>query len=223
MSDNYETPDFSRVGLVDEESIFEAQKQVDQLLEDVEADLKRRGVLNAPRPTGHPRPLADVDITDLTNNELASLYTQHVAYGAYIGDELAKIEGLEAHAKKMLKETLASLKDAQFAKGVKGPEVTARAMNDPLYGAMDMAHLRLFFMKAILTRRYQGYTAQAAALSRTIELRKLDFEQSRRDNNLGYPGKQGAPRGFGAPRFPSVGTPVTPPEGAASAAPAKKK
>jgi hypothetical protein len=207
-TDNYDTPDFSRVGLVDESEIFHAQEQVDQLLHGVEAELVRRGIPHPPRPEGHPAPLADLDITLKTNGELASLYTQYVAYGAYIGDELAKIEGLEAHAKKMLKETLANLKDAQFVKGVKGPEATARALKDPIYNSLDMAHLRLFFMKAILTRRYQGYTAQAAALSRTIELRKLDFEQSRRDGNLGYPGKQGAPRGFGAPRFPSVGTPV---------------
>lgn len=196
-------PDFSRVGIIDEDDIGEARGRIDALMRSVQAELDARGIPEPPRPKAHPASLADVDITLLTGNQLANLYTQYVAYAAYIGDEVAKIEGLEESAKKMLRETLAELKDAQFAKGLKGAEATAAATKDVLYKDLDMEHMKLFFMKAIMKRRYKGYITQAAALSRTIELRKLDFEQTRRDGNIGFSGKRGAPRGFGAPNTKS--------------------
>lgn len=198
MNDHTQTPDFSRVGIIDEGRIGVARERIDTLMKSVEAELEARGIPEPPRPKTHPLSLADIDITLLTGNQLANLYTQYVAYAAYIGDEVAKIEGLEESAKKMLREVLAELKDAQFTRGMKGAEATSAATKDPVYKDLDMEHMKLFFMKAIMKRRYKGYVTQAAALSRTIELRKLDFEQTRRDGNLGFPGKQGAPRGFGS-------------------------
>lgn len=190
-------PDFSRMGAIDEKKLTDAKERIDRMLQEVEETLESRGVLEPPRPEGHPEPLANLDITALTNDQVASLYTQYVAYASYIGDELAKIEGLEEMAKKLLKDTLAELKDALFAKGIKGAEATSAAMKDEVYRELDMEHAKLFFMKAIMKRRYKGYVTQAAALSRTVELRKLDFEQLRRNDNLGR-GKP--PPGFGAPR-----------------------
>lgn len=191
------TPNFGRMGVVDEEQLGAARAKLDTLMQDVEADLEQRGILDAPRPDNHPKALADLDITLLTNNELASLYSQYVAYGAYIGDGLAKVEGLEEAAKRFLRDVLSELKEAQFVKGMKGAEATSAALQDPLYKDYDLEHTKLFLMKTIMKRRYDGYKDQAAALSRSIELRKLDFEQSSRDNNLGYPGKRAAPHGFG--------------------------
>lgn len=190
------------MGIIDEQNIDDAKSKIDAMLRNVTAELNARGIPEPPRPKNHPEPLADLDITAMTNVQVSSLYTQYVAYAAYIGDELAKIEGLEESAKKLLKDTLAELKDAQFARGVKGAEATAAAMRDPLYRELDTEHAKLFFMKAIMKRRYKGYITQAAALSRTIELRKLDFEQTRRDSNLGVAGKTASPKGFGNQRLP---------------------
>lgn len=213
---NKRTPDFSRVGLIDEEEVVvSAKERIDTILADVEEELDRRGIPTPPRPSAHPKPLADTDITLLTNADISSLYTQYVAYACYIGDELAKIEGLEEGAKRMLRDLLANLKDAHFNAGLKGAEATSAAMKDPLYSGLDLEHNKLFFMKAILKRRYRGYITQAAALSRSIELRKLDFEQTRRDGNLGYGYKTGAPRApasFGPPSGRSRVS-VTRPEG----------
>ncbi len=190
-------PDFRRVGIIDEGKLSAAKKKIDDLLEEVENALEERGIPEPLQPDSHPQSLANLDITKLTNLEVATLHTQYVAYAAYIGNELAKIEGLEEMAKKMLKDTLAELKDALFAKGSKGPEATAAAMRDELHRELDMEHAKLFFMKAIMKRRYSGYVKQAQALSRTIELRKLEFEQTRRDTNIGLTKKPG---GFGAPK-----------------------
>jgi hypothetical protein len=193
------TPDFTRVGLIDERRVLSAREMVENLMAEVEEDLARRGILNPPRPEAHPEPLANLDSTKLTNADLASLYTQYVAYSSYIGDELAKIEGLEEAAKRLLRDTLMQLKHAQFLRNVKGPQATAAAMQDPMYQELDIEHSKLFFMRAIMKRRYDGYVAQAAALSRTVELRKLDFEQTRRDTSIGHGKRPNFPSGFGSP------------------------
>jgi hypothetical protein len=188
-----------RTPIIDEGKVRHAKEKIDNILRDVEADLLRRGIPEPPRPKNHPAELADMDTALLTNADLGSLYTQYVAYASYIGDELAKIEGMEESAKKLLRDTLAELKEAAFVRGLKGPEATSAAISDELYRALDLEHMRLFFMKAIMKRRYRGYVSKAAALSRTIELRKLDFEQVRRDGNIGFGGKRPAtPGGFGA-------------------------
>lgn len=188
-----------RTPIIDEGKVRHAKEKIDSLLRDVEADLVRRGIPEPPRPKNHPAELADMDTALLTNADLGSLYTQYVAYASYIGDELAKIEGMEESAKKLLRDTLAELKDAAFTRDLKGAEATSAALKDELYRALDLEHMRLFFMKAIMKRRYRGYVSKAAALSRTIELRKLDFEQVRRDGNVGFGNKRPAtPGGFGA-------------------------
>lgn len=192
-------PDFSRMGTISEKKVAEAKKRVSDMLEQVKMELDRRGIPEPVKPSNHPKSLADVDLAALTNAEVSSLYSQYVAYSSYIGDELAQIEGMEEMAKKILRDTLGTLKDSLFAKGIKGAEATAAATKDALYQALDMEHAKLFFMKAIMKRRYRGYISQAAALSRTVELRKLDFEQTRRDGNLGFGGKRPAPRNFGPP------------------------
>jgi len=188
--------DLSKVGFVDPKAVISGQQRIENILDIAEGELARRGIPESPRPKNVPAVLADTDITTLSNNQLANLYMQYVAYGAYLGNELAKIEVMEAAAQKLLKDTLVELKDACISKGVKGTEATASALRDPIYKEIDFEHLKLFFMKAILKRRARGYSTQAAVLSRTIELRKLDFEQSRRDTNIGL-AKKG---GFGAPK-----------------------
>lgn len=196
--DGVAAPDFSRMGAISEKKVQEAKAKIDKMLAEVEAELEARGIPEPPRPTNHPRSMADTDVTTMTNAEVANLHTQYVAYSSYIGDELAKIEGLEEMAKKLLRDTLAELKDALFAKGTKGAEATAAATRDGLYRALDMEHMKLFFMRAIMSRRYRGYISTAAALSRTVELRKLDYESTRRDTNLGLGHKRpSTPQGFG--------------------------
>lgn len=201
--------DLSRVGAISEKSVNEAQAKIFAMLDDAKNELTRRGILDMPKPKNHPLPLADMNVNDLTNSEVAGLYTQYVAYASYIGDELAEIECLEEAAKRMLRETLGKLKDAQFAKGLKGAEATAASISDPFYQELDFEHLRFLFMKNIMKRRYRHYTSQASALSRTVELRKLDFESQRRDINIGRgrppAAKMPAPTGFGARRSPASG------------------
>lgn len=203
--DDREGLDLRRVGVISERGVSVAQQRIYDMLEEAKSQLAARGILDMPKPKNHPLPLADMNVNELTNSEVAGLYTQYVAYASYIGDELAEIECLEEAAKRLLRETLGKLKDAQFAKGLKGAEATAAAISDPFFQELDVEHLRLFFMKSIMKRRYRHYTSQASALSRTVELRKLDFENQRRDTNIGRGRpKTPAPTGFGAKR-PSSG------------------
>lgn len=186
-----------RIGTISEKGVSSAQEMIQGMLTEAKDEMKARGILDAPRPKNHPEPLADLDINSLTNQEVASLYTKYVGYSSYIGDELAEVECLEHAAKKLLRETLGELKDAQFVKGVKGAEATTAAMKNPLYKELELEHTRLYFMTTIMKRKYSHYVQQAKALSRTVELRKLDFENHRRDSNIGR-GKTPSPTGFGS-------------------------
>lgn len=187
------------MSVISERAVSEGQSRIYRMLADVKAEIAKRGIHDAPRPANHPRALADMDMNLLTNDELANLYTQYVAYASYIGDELSEVECLELAAKKLLKETLGELKDAEYVKGLKGGEATNAAIKNPLYKELDLEHTTLFFMLSIMKRKYTHYVKQAAALSRNVEVRKLDFENQRRDNNLRRGGqiKQPAPTGFG--------------------------
>jgi hypothetical protein len=199
--------DLSRAGIVHEKDLEKRRTRTEELLQTVNNELAERGIPEVPRPSGHPTPLAEVDITTLTNDELTMLYAQYAAYSSYIGDQLAQIEAAEEDAKRNLRETIAEVKDALFAKGKKGPEVTAAAMKDPLVEELSLIHLKYFFMKAIMKRRYKSYITQGAALSRSIELRKLDMEQTRRTGNLGRRPALPTPGGFGTKK-PSPTSPV---------------
>lgn len=165
------------------------------LMDEVEAALREMDIPEMPRPKNQPTPLADIDITLLTNLELSSLHAQYVSYAVYMGEQLAKVEALEDHAKRMVKEHAAVLKDQFTAAGKKGPEIMAAVLADEDYKALDLEHQKLFFMHSILKRRYSGFVKQASVISRSIELRKLEFEQQLRSNNVG---KRPAPRGFGS-------------------------
>ncbi len=165
------------------------------LLEEAEEALRELGIPEMPRPKNQPTPLADIDITILTNLELAGLHAQYVSYAVYMGEELAKIEAQEENTKRMVKDHAAMLKDQLTAAGKKGPEVMGAVLENEDYKALDLEHQKLFFMKSILKRRYSGFVKQAGTLSRNIELRKLEFEQTLRTSNIG---KRPAPRGFGA-------------------------
>jgi hypothetical protein len=188
----------SRVGIVPEKDLDARRNRTANMLETVKQELLDRGIPEVPRPVGHPKSLAEVDITLLTNDELATLYAQYAAYSSYIGDQLAQIEAEEADAKNNVRETAAMVKDALFAKGKKGTEVSAAAASDPLVLELNALWLKLLFMKSIMKRRYKSYITQGAALSRSIELRKLDMEQTRRTGNLGRRPAIPTPGGFGA-------------------------
>jgi len=197
--------DLSRTGVVHEKDLEARRTRTEELLRSVNEDLAERGIPEVPRPAGHPRPLAEVDITTLTNDELTTLYAQYAAYSSYIGDQLAQIEAAEEDAKRNLRETIAAVKDSLFSKGMKGPEATAGAMKDPLVEELSLLHMKYFFMKAIMKRRYKSYVTQGAALSRSIELRKLDMEQTRRTGNLGKRSQMPVPGGFGSKQPSPVG------------------
>jgi hypothetical protein len=194
----------SRAGIVHEKDLEARRNRTEKLLEEVNNELAHRGIPEVPRPSGHPKALAEVDITTLTNDELTTLYAQYAAYSSYIGDQLAQIEAAEEDAKRNLRETIAEIKDALFAKSMKGPEATAAAMKDPMVEELSLLHMKYFFMKAIMKRRYKSYVTQGAALSRSIELRKLDMEQTRRTGNLGRRPSLPTPGGFGT-KQPSAG------------------
>lgn len=157
-------------------------------IEDIEAELEKKGFRTFPRPEGDLEALADVDVNQLTNDELAALYSKYVAYQAYLSTEVARAGVEKSAADRNLKQVTAKLKSAFHAKGVKEKEIIERVRLHPLYIEYDAEYARARYMHEILEAYDRSYGKQAAGLSRCVELRKIELQQAQRDGNLGRPG-----------------------------------
>lgn len=175
--------DLNNAPLLDKEEM-EQFKNADDLLAEVGSQAARLGLLPYPKPTNVPENLADMDISELPNNQLGNLYSQYTAHAQYVNGELVKAEIAYRSANTSLKQLDAKLKLKLFARDVPKAEVPAMVREDPIRIDYEMEVLKLFAMKEILEAHYKVYSKQAEALSRIIALRELEFNQSMRDHTI---------------------------------------
>ena len=173
--------DLSKAAIIDEEDLTLNLVSVD----DIEADLRKRGLKAFAKPEDQPQGLADIDVNELTNDALAGLYSKYIAYQAYLSTEVARAKVHKSAADRNLKTVTAALKSAFHAKGVKEKEISESVRLHPLYTEHDAAYAHARYTFEILESYDRAYGKQAAALSRCVELRKIELEQSRREGNLG--------------------------------------
>jgi len=173
----------NNVPLLDEEELGQFKK-ADELLEEVEAQAAKLGLLPYPKPTNVPENLADMDISELPNNQLGNLYSQYTAHAQYVNSELVKTEIAYRTATANLKQLDAKLKLKLYARDVPKAEIPAMVREDPIRISYEMEVLKLFAMKQILEAHYKVYSRQAEALSRIIALRELEFNLSIRDSSI---------------------------------------
>lgn len=155
------------------------------ILEEVQAMAGKMGLHAFPRPSTAPASLAELDPGSLSNRDLESAMTAYVAYASYIEPKLAEAESAYKISTANLKSVASSLKLSLFADGTRTAEVDARVNTSPEYIEYELEHLKLYATKEILAAHHHAYSKQAGALSRIIELRKLEFEQQHRLNNVG--------------------------------------
>lgn len=173
--------DLSEAAIIDEEKLNLNLVSVD----DIEAGLRERGLKAFDKPKDQPQGLADLDVNDLTNDALAGLYSRYIAYQAYLSTEVARAKVHKSATDRNLKTVKAALKAAFHAKGVKEKEIVERVQLHPLYVEHDAAYAHARYTFEILESYDRAYGKQAAALSRCVELRKIELEQARREGNLG--------------------------------------
>ncbi len=169
----------------------ERSRKALELLEDIQQRVTAMGLAPYPRPTNAPEALGDLDIESLSNRELEKQFAHYVAYGAYVATKLAEAEIALKIAAKHIEALTASLKVTLFKDEVAKSEIMARVKDSPEYEEADLEHLKCFAIKEILESHHRAYRTQAQALSRVIELRKLEFEQELRGQSIA---------GFKAPR-----------------------
>lgn len=159
-------------------------KTADSIIEEVRQQTEALGLLPYPRPTSSPHSLDKIDLEGLTNQSLGQLYIQYTAHAQYVSGEVAKIEAAYRIATANLKKIDAKLRATLFARDTPKAEIPTRVKEDPLYVEFDAEVVKLFAMRVLLEAHYKAYDKQAAALSRIISLRELEFEQSLRESNI---------------------------------------
>lgn len=193
------TLDLSHQVLLDQSEI-DRLPDANGVREHAQARLHNLGVFFPPAPNKPPRSFTDTSIPLLTNNELIEAYTEMVSYAAYMGEQYAYAKSDEKVTKQRLKGMLALLKEKAYAKGYKKVEevnAIAQVNAQVLDAAEDVQKAELF--AELLGQAHGCYTDFAKLLSRSIETRKMEFEQNHRSGNMGKQqySKQPLPKGFG--------------------------
>jgi hypothetical protein len=161
------------------QSAFEIIEQVREQMRD------ELGLEEYPKPESQPRPLADIqNIESLPNAELGGLYAHYVAYAQFVGAKLAETEAAYRIATNVLKQIVAEIQSKLFAQEVPKSEISSRVREDGLYKKFDTELVKLYATKTILTAHHKAYDKQAAALSRIIALRELEFQQTFREGGI---------------------------------------
>jgi hypothetical protein len=179
--------DLSKTAITDRESEEELRSAFD-IIEETKEKMSEMGLEEYPRPRNAPKALAEIDdIDSLTNSQLGALYVQYVAYSQFISAKLSETIAGYRIAANNLKHLHANIASTLYAKEVPKAEVPARVKEDPLYKQYDAELVKFFAMKTLLEAHHRAYDKQAAALSRMISLRELEFQQSLRQDNIKKP------------------------------------
>lgn len=168
-----------------------------EILEAIQKQVRAMGVPDYPRPRQTPEAIADVDLSAMTNRELEQLMSQYTAWAAFMGTKLAEAEVAYKASTAAMKAVTASLRVSLLKDGVPKNEIDAKVQTSPEYIEYDLEHLKLYAAREILDAHYKAYSRSAQAVSRNIELRKLEYEQDMRQqnvssfkrNHLGRPGQ----------------------------------
>ncbi len=175
----------------------ERAKQAHDILADVKKDVRAMGMPDYPQPSVAITPLSDVDLEALSDRELGAQLIQYTAYASYMMPKVAEVSAAYKIAEMSLKQIGAELKVALYAENVRVSEIDARVQNSPKYLEYEMEKVKLYMMREILTAHQEAYSKQASAISRVIEIKKLEHEAEHRSANVqNYKPKQGLPGSF---------------------------
>lgn len=170
------------------------------ILEEVQQRVRDMGIPEYPQPKNTPTPLGNLEVGKLSNRDIETYYTQYVAYAQYLAPKLAEVESAYKISESNMKHVVATLKVELVKDQVPKAEHDALVKENEIYLQQEIEHLKLFATKEILSAYHSGYVNQAKAMSRVVELRKLEQEQEARGNNMKKAPARSAPQGFLRPR-----------------------
>lgn len=159
-------------------------KNAQEMIEEVKGKAEEMGLHKYPKPSTQPPSLADMDVGEIPNSQLSQLYSQYTAHAQWVFQEFTEAEIAYKNGVASLKLLDAKLKSKMYAMGMPKAEVPALMREDPIRTEYEMEVLKLYAMKEILGAHYKAYSKQADALSRIVEIRKLEFEQTMRASGI---------------------------------------
>ena len=177
--------DLTRAALIDKDSDHRHKSAFD-LIDETKRKMEELGLEDYPQPSSRPTPLAEIDNIDtLTNAQLGALYVQYVAYAQFVCARLAEIVATHKIAETRVKHVTAELTASLYAKEIPKTEVSTRVRESVAYQEADAELVKTYAMKTLLEAHHRAYDKQAAALSRVISLRELEFQQAMRQDSVG--------------------------------------
>ncbi len=159
--------------------------KTEEIIDEVRSAMRKLGVPEIPQPSNAPPSLGTVNIENLDNRSLEVLYLQYVGFSEFLRPRLAELEASYAFAKAGMKRVVADLKNQARAAHTPKDEILASIQENPVYIEHDSEVLKLYAMREILKSYQSGFSNQAKAISRIIEIRKLEFEEGHRKNSIG--------------------------------------
>jgi hypothetical protein len=179
------TPNFSKVPIGQKGAADARRKTATEIVDQAREALTNLGLEEYPKPSSTPRPLAEIDEADsLTNTELGILYAQYIAYAQYVGAKLAEVTVMYKIATGALKTLSAELSTQLASKNVPKSEIGAQVRASVAFQEGEDEVLKFYALKAMIEAVHRAYDKQAAAISRIISLRELEFNSTIRGENL---------------------------------------
>lgn len=167
-----------------------------EILEAIQKQVIAMGLPEYPRPRNTPEPIGDIDLSAMSNRELEQVMAQYTAWAAYVGTKLAETEVAYKASSAAMKALTASLRVSLHKDGIPKAEIEAKVQTSPEFMEYDLEHLKLYATREIVGAHYKAYIRSAQAVSRSIEVRKLEYEQDARVHSVGgFKRPQGPPRG----------------------------
>ncbi len=160
------------------------KKTANSIIDDVDNQVRELGLPDYPHPSGVPKSLVGLDVSNMHNNDLGQLYVEYTAFAQYVLGQLARIKAAYNISLSNLKHIDAKLRIEMVKDDVSKAEIPSRIKDHPLYTEFNIEVMKLYAMKSLLEAHYKAYTKQAAALSRIVSLRVMEFDQSERERGI---------------------------------------
>lgn len=154
-----------------------------EVLAEIKQEIRKMGMPDYPQPTTKLTPLSDVDLESLSDRDLGNHLLTYTAFASYTMPKVAELEAAYKISEMAFKQVIAELKLNLFKDSTAKSEIDARVQASPKYLEFELEKLKLYAMREILTAHLEAYQKQAAAISRVIEVRKMEHEMQARANN----------------------------------------
>jgi len=155
------------------------------MIKDVRNRMRDCGIPDIPAPTGDPPVnLTEVDTTSLGLRQLEDLFIKYTSYAQFISTIVVERTSALKNEETRLLRIRALISKNLMAEGVPKSEITAARDAHPDVEAVLASVLYTRTERDMVEATYKAFSGQARALSRVIEIRKLEYEQTTRTGTI---------------------------------------